>query len=96
MNWEEFKAIMQPRESGGDPNALYGYSNRAGGEFAGTDLTNMTLDELLAFSAPSGPYAQSVKSQIGRVATPMGLNQVVGTTLRDAIGGLGLSGQEKF
>jgi hypothetical protein len=94
--WGEFKNIMQPRESGGDYNALFSYANRPNGQFAGTNLTNMSIDQLLDFSNPSGPYAQFVKDKVGRVATPMGANQIVGTTLRDAKSALGLSGQEKF
>jgi len=94
--WGEFKNIMQPRESGGDYNALFSYANRPNGQFAGTNLTNMSIDQLLDFSNPSGPYAQFVKGKVGRVATPMGANQIVGATLRDAKSALGLSGQEKF
>ena len=83
-------------ESGGDYNALFNYSNRAGGPFAGVNVTEMTIDDLLQFSDPDGPYGQYVKSQIGRVSTPMGGFQVVGSTLRMAKQGLGLKGNEKF
>ena len=83
-------------ESGGDYNALYGYANRPGKAFAGTSITDMTVDQALAFADPSGPYAQSVKSQVGRVATPMGAYQVVGSTLADAKRGLRLTGSEKM
>lgn len=72
-------------ESGGDYNALFGYSNRPGGQFADVQLTNMTAGEAAEFSSPSGPYGQWVKGQVGRVATPMGAYQIVGTTLRSAI-----------
>jgi len=90
------KANVFPGESGGDYNALFGYSNRPNGQFAGTNLTDMTVDEALQFSSPSGPYGQWVKNQIGRVATPMGAYQVVGSTLRDAKSGLGLTGNEQM
>jgi hypothetical protein len=91
---DELKRNVFPGESGGDYNALFGYANRPGGQFSGTNLTNMTVDQALQFATPSGPYGQSVKGQIGRVATPMGAYQVVGTTLRGAKEGLGLTGNE--
>lgn len=83
-------------ESGGDYNALYGYANREGGQFAGTRLTDMTINQALQFADPSGPYAATVRGQVGRTATPMGAYQVVGSTLRDAMKGLGLTGNERF
>lgn len=92
----DLKRNVFPGESGGDYGALYGYSNRPGGQFENVNLTDMTVDEAIAFSDPSGPYGQWVKGQIGRVATPMGAFQVVGTTLKDAKAALGLSGSEKM
>ena len=91
---DELRRNVFPGESGGDYNALFGYANRPGGQFADTQLTNMTVDQALQFANPSGEYGQSVKGQIGRVATPMGAYQVVGTTLRGAKEGLGLTGNE--
>lgn len=85
-----------PGESGGDYNALFGYSQRPGGQFAGVNLTDMTVDQALQFASPSGPYGQWVKGQVGRVATPMGAYQVVGSTLRAAKDGLGLTGSERM
>lgn len=82
-------------ESGGDYNALYGYANRRG-PFQGVRLTDMTVNQALQFANPSGPYAAHVRGQIGRTATPMGAYQVVGSTLRDAVKGLGLTGNEPF
>lgn len=93
---DELKRNVFPGESGGDYNALFGYANRPGKQFAGVNLTDMTVDEALNFASPSGPYGQSVKGQIGRVATPMGAYQVVGTTLRAAKAGLGLTGHERM
>jgi hypothetical protein len=93
-SWPEIRAGIFAGESGGDYNALFGFSNRPGGRWAGTRLTDMTVDDAIDFSSPSGPYAQWVKGQIGRVATPMGAYQVVGSTLRDAKQGLGLTGNE--
>ena len=96
MTPEQLKRMVFPGESGGDYNALFGYANRPGGQFAGVNLTDMTVNQALDFSNPRGPYAQSVRGQIGRVATPMGAYQVVGTTLRAAMQGLGLTGNERM
>ena len=96
MTPEQLKRMVFPGESGGDYNALFGYANRPGGQFEGFNLTDMTVNQALDFSNPRGPYAQSVKGQIGRVATPMGAYQVVGTTLRSAVEGLGLTGNERM
>ena len=93
---DELKRNVFPGESGGDYNALFGYANRPGGQFSGVNLTDMTVDQALQFASPSGPYAASVRGQVGRTATPMGAYQVVGTTLRGAKEGLGLTGQERM
>lgn len=93
-NWPAIRAGIFAGESGGDYDALFGFSNRPGGRFATTRLRDMTVDQALALADPSGPYAQWVKGKIGRVATPMGAYQVVGTTLRAAKDGLGLTGNE--
>jgi hypothetical protein len=94
--WAPIKAGIFAGESGGDYDALFGYSNREGGPFAGTKVTDMTIDEAIAFADPSGPYAQWVKGQIGRVATPMGGFQTVGTTLKDARDRGGFDGSQKM
>jgi hypothetical protein len=96
MTPEELKRKVFPGESGGDYNALYGYSNRPGGAFSGVNLTNMTVNDALAFSAANGPYGQWSKAKLGYRATPMGAYQVVGTTLGAAMKGLGLTGNEKM
>jgi hypothetical protein len=96
MTPEQLKRNVFPGESGGDYNALFGYANRPGGQFEGFNLTDMTVDQALQFADPSGAYGQSVKNKIGRVATPMGAYQVVGTTLRAAKQGLGLKGTERM
>jgi len=96
MDVQQLKANVFPGESGGDYNALFGYSNRPGGQFADVNLTDMTVDQALQFSDPSGPYGQWVKGKVGRVATPMGAYQVVGSTLRAAKRGLGLTGNERM
>ena len=42
--------MVFPGESGGDYNALFGYSNRPGGQFEGVNLTDMTVNQALQFS----------------------------------------------
>lgn len=95
-SWDQIKNGIFAGESGGDYNALFGYSNRDGGPFADRKLTDMTVDEAIAFSSTSGPYAQWVRGKIGRVATPMGAYQIVGTTLRAAKQQMGLDGSERM
>lgn len=92
--WDQIRNGIFAGESGGDYDALFGYQNRTGGEFANVRLTEMTVDQAIQFSDPSGPYAQWVKARIGRVATPMGAYQIVGRTLREAKTALGLRGDE--
>lgn len=92
--WEQIRNGIFAGESGGDYNALFGYENRDGGRFANVRLTDMTVDQALAFADPGGDYGQFVKGRVGRVATPMGAYQVVGTTLRAAKAALGLTGSE--
>lgn len=94
--WPQIRAGIFAGESGGDYDALFGFSNRAGGPFQNARLTNMTVDQALNFADPSGPYAQYVKGKVGRVATPMGAYQVVGSTLKSAKQGLGLTGNERM
>jgi Zeta toxin/D-alanyl-D-alanine carboxypeptidase len=96
--WFEIRNGIFAGESGADWNALFGYANRPGGPFEDVKLTEMTVDQALAFSDPSGPYGQWVARnrpdpQNG-VATPMGAYQIVGTTLQAAKDGLGLTGDE--
>lgn len=96
MDLRDLQSNVFPGESGGDYDALFEYSNRPDGRFSDVRLTEMTLDDALKFASPSGPYGQWVKSRVGRVATPMGAYQVVGSTLRDAKKGLGLRGDEQM
>jgi hypothetical protein len=94
--WADIQRGIFAGESGGDYGALFNYENRPDGRFSNVDLTQMTVDQALQFADPSGPYAQYVKGQVGRVATPMGAYQVVGSTLRSAKEGLGLTGNERM
>ena len=93
-DWSRIQQGIFAGESGGDYGALFGYQNRPNGRFSDVNLTDMTVDQALDFASPSGPYGQYVKGQVGRVATPMGAYQVVGTTLRDAKKAMGLTGNE--
>lgn len=93
-DWLRIRNGIFAGESGGDYNALFGYQNRKGGVFGNVKLTRMTVDQAIEFSSPRGRYGQWVKNKIGRVATPMGAYQIVGTTLRAAKKGLGLKGDE--
>tara|TARA_R110000744_G_scaffold115497_1_gene216120 strand:- start:1732 stop:3501 length:1770 start_codon:yes stop_codon:yes gene_type:complete len=95
-DWSRIQQGIFAGESGGDYGALFGYQNRPNGRFSNVNLTDMTVDQALDFARPSGPYGQYVKGQVGRVATPMGAYQVVGTTLRGAKEGLGLTGGEQM
>lgn len=89
-----FLAVLDQTEGGGGYDTLFGNAQK--GQFAGTDVSKMPISDVLAFTDPNGPYAQSVKSQIGRVATPVGRHQIVGTTLRNAVGALGLDPNTPF
>ena len=95
-SWEEIRNGIFAGESGGDYNALFGYANRPGGQFSNVQVSDMSVNDVMRFTDPSGPYAQTVKGQIGRVATPVGAYQIVGKTLRGAAKALGLTGNERF
>ena len=83
-------------ESGGDYNALFGYQNRPNGQFSNVQVSQMPVGDVIAFTDPSGPYAQYVRGQVGHVATPVGAYQVVGSTLRDAVNALGIDPSTRF
>lgn len=83
-------------ESGGDYGALLGFTNRPGRKFDEVNITDMTINELLEFSDGSGVYGAYTKKQLGKVATPMGRYQIVGSTLKRLKNKLGLTGEEKF
>ncbi|MGR8923868.1 hypothetical protein ACU8MB_08975 [Rhizobium leguminosarum] len=84
-----FLAAVDKTEGAGDYDTLFGHAQKDG-PFAGTAVSSMPIRDVLAFTDPSGPYAQYVKGKVGRVATPVGKYQTVGTTLRSAVGALGL------
>lgn len=79
----EVRAGIFAGESGGNYDAIFGYANQdPNSQFYGVRPSKMTVGEVLDFTDPRGPYAQSVKSKIGRIATPVGGYQGVGTTIR--------------
>ena len=96
LTWPQIQANIFAGESGGDYNALFNYQNRPDGRFSGVNLTSMPIGDVLAFTNPSGEYGQYVKGQVGRVATPVGAYQVVGSTLRDAVNALGIDTSQPF
>lgn len=81
--------LMDKYEGGGDYDTLFGHSQN-GGPFNGVKITNMTLSQVLDFANPRGQYGQWVKGKVGRVATPMGRFQFVGSTLRQVATEMGL------
>lgn len=94
-NAKGFLGLIDQTEGGGDYDTLFGFSNREG-KFAGTKVSQMTIDELADFSNPRGAYGQWVKSKVGRVATPMGRYQFVGSTMKEVAKKMGLSGDTVF
>lgn len=87
--------LLDRYEGAGDYNTLFGHS-QSGGPFNGVQVSNMTIGEALDFASPNGAYGQWVRGQVGRVATPMGRFQIVGTTLRNAARDMGLSMDTPF
>lgn len=97
--WGDKRDVQQgifAGESGGDYDALFGYQNRPGGVFDGMKPSEMQVADILEFTNPRGAYGQYVKGQVGRVATPVGAYQIVGTTLRDAVKAGVVAPDERF
>lgn len=97
-----FYDLLKTHEGAGDPDTLFGHSQRLGGQFGGTKVSEMNLGQLKEFSSPDGDYGQWVKDELGRighrprVATPMGIGQIVGSTMRDVQAELGLGDDVMF
>jgi hypothetical protein len=96
LTWQQHQQNIFAGESGGDYDALYGYQNRSDGKFEGIKVSEMPIADVIKFTSPTGEYGQYVKGQVGRVATPVGAYQVVGSTLRGAVEALGLDPSQKF
>jgi len=92
----DWVGILDKVEGGGEYDTLFGFSQKGGRAFGGVDVSSMTIDELAEFAKPSGEYGQWVKGQVGRVATPMGRYQFVGTTLQEKAKEMGISGDTVF
>ncbi|MFV0382617.1 hypothetical protein [Paracoccus sp. (in: a-proteobacteria)] len=88
-------SLIDAREGAGDYDTLYGHSQKDG-PFAGRSVSQGSIADAIAFADPSGDYAQWVKGQAGRVATPMGRYQIVGSTLRGAADQMGLDPSTPF
>lgn len=86
--------LLDKFEGGGDYNALFGFANRQGGQFEGTNVSQMTIGELKAFS--DGEYADYSRKQLGYKATPMGRYQFVGSTLAAVASRMGLPDDTVF
>ena len=85
--------LIDKTEGGGDYKTLYLHSQRPGGKYAGMDVTQMTLADLIEFGKPGGEYAMWTKQHHGgssNRATPMGRFQIIGTTMADAAKNLGI------
>jgi len=91
-----FWGLLAKREGADNFSTLFGHSQKEGGKFAGVDVARMTIGQASEFAAPDGEYGQWVKGQVGRVATPMGAPQIVGTTLRRTAKAMGLSPDTPF
>jgi len=96
-----FRAMAEvhifPKESGGDYNKLFNDSELPGNPFAGVRVTDMTINEAIAFQSPSGAYGQYVAARNGGVvSTPIGAYQIIGDTMKTARDGLGLTGNERL
>lgn len=87
--------LIDKTEGGGNYDTLFGHAQN-GGRFDGVKVSQMTLGDLYDFTDPSGPYGQWVKDHVGRVATPLGRHQIVGSTLRATAKSMGLSDDTVF
>lgn len=88
------KGLIDKYEGGGRYDTLFGHSQRD--RFKGVDVSKMTLGDLYEFSSPRGEYGNWVKEKVGRIATPMGRHQIVGTTLRRTARQMGLPDDTVF
>lgn len=86
--------LLKRYEGAGDYDTLFGHSQGDGGRFAGTKVSQMTLDQLDAFDKDYGGWVASRNK--GVVATPAGFGQIVGTTRRSAAKAMGLPGDTVF
>jgi len=88
--------LIDKEEGAGDYSTLFGFSQKSGRQFSNINVSEMTVGEAIDFSSPSGAYGKWVKTKVGRIATPMGRYQIVGTTLRGLVKEMGLPLDTKF
>jgi hypothetical protein len=69
-------------------NTLYGYAEREGGDFAGTDITKMTIGDVMRLQRQM-VSANGVSSAVGKY-------QFIQDTLKEAVAGVGLSPADVF
>lgn len=86
--------LMDRHEGAGNYSTLFGHSQN--NRFAGIDVSKMTLGEVKEFTNPRGVYGSWVRDKIGRVSTPVGRYQFVGTTLRQVQREMGLDDDTVF
>ena len=91
-----FKDAIDLTEGAGNYDTLFGHSQQAGKAFSGAKVSEMTIGDLKSFADPSGKYGQWVKGKVGRVATPMGRYQFVGSTMKQVAKEMGLSDDTVF
>lgn len=73
---------------GANYNTLFGYAEREGGDFAGTDITKMTIGEVMRLQRQM-VSANGISSAVGKY-------QFIQDTLREAVAGAGLSPGDIF
>lgn len=95
-----FAELLAKHEGAGNYDTLFSHAQKPGGAdggaFDNVRISQMSIADAIKFSDPKGPYAQWVKGKVGRVATPMGAGQIVGTTLRNATQKMGLAPSTPF
>src|SRR6056297_2415383 len=88
--------LIDRTEGGGDYNTLFDHSQKGGKPFAGVQVSNMTIGQLLEFSSSGGEYGRWSKQRLGYLATPMGRYQIVGSTLRSTADAMGIPHDAQF
>ena len=90
--------LIDKTEGAGNYNTLFGHAQKEGRAFAGTNITDMTIGQLKAFTDPSGAYGQWVKTNNPKkqVATPLGRYQFVGSTMSAIADKMGLPDNTVF
>lgn len=91
--FEPLLELIDQTEAGGNYDTLLGHAQNS--VFNGMKASEMTVDQVIAFQQ-SPEYRNYSKGVVGRVATPVGRFQIVGTTLRSLKDAMNLTGGEKF